>query len=726
MASPLIKRYLLAVNRYKWVIPTGVAVGLGAAAVVAVQPEAAPIYQAGATLVSNAPPITFSTIGTQVRQPIETFTAETLLTKEVIEGTAKEVALDPRSMAKQITVKIAGGEETDAKGGGKSQVQISYEDADQKRAADVIQQLSQRIIEQSRLNNSARLRAVIQAIEQRLPQVKNELQIAEQRLETFDRTAGPQLLAAQDGTVIKSITASQQQVRQLQIQLDGINAQIRSIQEKLGLNSNQAYVASALSADPIIANLRAQIQQVETQMSILSKDLRPEHPQMETLRKQQQGYEAELNKRAAEVVAGGGIAAPLVGNVRQDSSLDPARQQLANTLVNLKTQQEALQQQLVSTARAEQELRQEYTNLPNKQLERVRLEDQLKLKKNLHDQMQQKLVDAKAAEVETVSSLSLGKPPAVAPTTLRAPKSLPMTLAVGGIVGLLVGAGLVFLLDTLEGTFYTEEDLREAIRQRDVVILGGLPKVKSFLPGSSPVLVKPGSPYAEYYERFRSNLRLADHKAPRVVMVISTVGNEGKTVTAYNLAIASARAGKRTVLIEGDLRSPSSAHYVGLSPDADSQIEPLRYYGQMDCIRLAPDVENLYVIPSVGPQQQAASILESSEMRRVLEDARGRFDLVVLDSTSLSRCNDALLLEPFTDGMILVTRPGVTQQSLLEEAIDQLNESDNLRLLGAVTNGVEVQLPRAVEDAMLAEAEEFSSTNGIGVRDKMQEATAGQ
>jgi capsular exopolysaccharide synthesis family protein len=522
--------------------------------------------------------------------------------------------------------------------------------------------------------------------------------------------------------VIKSITASRQSQQQLQIQLDGIVAQIRSIEEKLGLDSNQAYVASALSADPIIANLRVQIQQVETQMQILVKDLRPEHPQMITLKKQLEAYETELQKRAAEVVGGGGVAAPLAGNVRQDSSLDPARQQLANTLVNLKTQQEALQQQLISTARSEQSLRQEYTTLPNKQLERIRLEDQLKLKKNLHDQMQQKLVDAKAAEVETVSSLSLGKPPEVAPTAIKTPKSLPMTLAVGGLVGLVVGAGLVFLLDTLEGTFYTEEDLREAIRQRDVALLGGLPRVQSFVPGSSPVLLRPGSPYAEYYERFRSNLRLGDNKALRVVMVISTVGNEGKTVTAYNLAIASARAGRRTVLIETDLRSTSSAHYVGLAPDPDSQIEPLRYYGQMDCIRLAPDVENLYVIPSPGPQQQAASILESSEMRRVLEDARGRFDLVILDSSSLSRCNDALLLEPFTDGMVLVTRPGVTQQSLLEEAIDQLNESDHHRLLGAVTNGVDVQLSRAVQDAMLAEAQEITSTNGMGMKEGMQRA----
>jgi capsular exopolysaccharide synthesis family protein len=397
--------------------------------------------------------------------------------------------------------------------------------------------------------------------------------------------------------------------------------------------------------------------------------------------------------------------------VRQDSSLDPARQQLANTLVNLKTQQESIQQQIVSSMRSEQELRQQFSSIPNKQLARTRLEDQVKLRKNLHDQMQQKLVDAKAAEVEIVSSLGMSKAPSVAPTGVKAPKSIPMTLAVGAIVGLVAGAGLIFLLDTLEGTIYTAEDLREAIRQRDVAILGVLPQVKSFIPNASPILIKPDSPYAEYYERFRSNLRLTETKNLRVLMMISIVDGEGKTVTAYNLAIASARAGKRTLLIETDLRSPSSAQAVNLTADPDSQIEPLRYFGQIsDCIRLAPDVENLYIVTSPGPQASAASLLESSELRRLLEDARARFDLVILDSPCLSKCNDAFILEPYTDGMVLVTRPGITQQSLLEEAIDQLTENANLRLLGAVTNGVEVQLPRAAEDALMSDAQEWLFT----------------
>jgi Mrp family chromosome partitioning ATPase len=82
----------------------------------------------------------------------------------------------------------------------------------------------------------------------------------------------------------------------------------------------------------------------------------------------------------------------------------------------------------------------------------------------------------------------------------------------------------------------------------------------------------------------------------------SVVHGEGKSLSSYNLAIASARAGKRTLLVEADLRSPSNAESIYIKVDPDHQAEPLRYYGSFsECIRLVPEVENLYIVPSVGP-----------------------------------------------------------------------------------------------------------------------------
>jgi Mrp family chromosome partitioning ATPase len=175
--------------------------------------------------------------------------------------------------------------------------------------------------------------------------------------------------------------------------------------------------------------------------------------------------------------------------------------------------------------------------------------------------------------------------------------------------------------------------------------------------------------------------------------------------------------------VEADLRSPSFVNALNLMPDPDASIEPLRYYSSgSGCIHLAPGIENLYIVPSPGPQRQAAAILESSELRQFLEDARGRFDFVVIDTPALSRCNDALLLEPLSDGMVLVTRPSYTQESMLTEAIDELIEAE-LPLLGAIINGVdkpipivhteEIEIQERADETQLLERKELDRENSI-------------
>ncbi|MBC6435375.1 tyrosine-protein kinase family protein, partial [Nostoc sp. HG1] len=91
---------------------------------------------------------------------------------------------------------------------------------------------------------------------------------------------------------------------------------------------------------------------------------------------------------------------------------------------------------------------------------------------------------------------------------------------------------------------------------------------------------------------------------------------------------------------------------------------------------------------------------ESSEMRRLMEDVRERFDLVILDTSPLSISNDPLLIQPYSDGMVLVARPHYTQENMLGEAIDQLVESE-LGLLGAIINGADiiVSLPEQVVES---------------------------
>ncbi|MEG4290317.1 AAA family ATPase [Microcoleus sp. C2C3] len=696
MTLSVVKRYLIAFDQYKWVGLATLAVTVGVSGVVALQPTPPPVYVAAGMLAYRRLPVIFSSTTTKIQQEGQEITKDMLLDRRVVEAAAKKVNLSAKKLAANVQVKMPG-KNNDASG----LIQVLYKNADRKKAEAVVEALMKEMVARSQTINTSRLREMIAQINQRLPKVTQELRNTEAKLEAYEKREATSILAAQSGVLPQAITNSQQQQRQLRVQLGGIEAQINSLQERLGLNVEQAYVAQALSADPIIAQLRVQLFSLESQLKILRSDLQEEHPKIVELVKQKLVFEQQLQQRQSEVLGGNGVAAPLrsADRIRVDSSLDPARQQLAQSLIALQTQRDTVQQQLQGIEKTEQELRREHATIPNKQLEQGRLAQQVALKKSLYDKMQSALVDAEAAVAETTGSLTIAQLPKTNDVESNN-RGLPVMLAVGGFVGLLLGGGLIFLLGMLNGKFYSWEEVRAALVEKEVPILGVLPQVTVFdsYGNQMPLVLEANSPYLEFYERLRTNLRRIGDKPVKVVLLTSATGLEGKTFTAYNLAIASARSGKRTLLIEADLRSASNVESLKIAASPLAAVEPLHYYGNIsECVLLVPEVENLYVVPSPGFLQQACAVLESSEMRRLFEDVRNRFDFVVVDSPALSECNDALTLEPYTDGMILVARPGYTLSSMLSEAADQLLESDEEeshksgpQLLGAIINGADI------------------------------------
>jgi capsular exopolysaccharide synthesis family protein len=717
MTLSVVKRYLIAFDQYKWVGLATLALSVGVSAVVAKQPTPPPVYVAIGTLRYDRPSVIFSSATTKIQQEGQEITKEMLLHENVVQPviepeiakiiqkaggnlSKEELEKKQKDLIKKLTddVQIKMPNKNNDSN---ALIQILYKNTNRLKAEEVAKKLMLEMVAHSIEINNSRLQTMIDQINKRLPKAIQELREAEKKLEKYEKREGVSILAVKSGYLPQAIATSEQNQRQLRFQLAGVEAQIKSLQDRLGLNADQAYVAQALSADPIIAQLRVQLFSLESQLKIFRSDLQEEHPKVVELLKQKQAFEQQLQQRQSEVLGGNGVAAPLrsADRIRIDSALDPARQQLAQSLIALQTQREMVQQQLKGIEQTEQLLRQEYAIIPNKQLEQARLAQQVAYKKALYDKMQSALIDAKAAEVETIGSLAIAQE-AKTEDIKSNEKTLPVMLAVGGFVGVLLGGGLIFLLGMLNGKFYSWEEVRAALVEKEVPVLGILPEVTvfDFYAEEMPIALDASSPYLEFYERLRSNLRRIGDKPVKVVLLTSAATMEGKTFSAYNLAIASARSGKRTLLIEADLRSASNVESLKIAVDPLATVEPLHYYGNInECVRLVPEVENLYVVPSPGFLRQASAVLESSEMRRLFEDVRNRFDFVVVDSPALSECNDALTLEPYTDGIILVARPGYTLSSMLSEAADQLLEFEDedshksgLRLLGAIINGADI------------------------------------
>jgi polysaccharide biosynthesis transport protein len=707
MAPPIVKRFLISLEQNKFLGLFVFLICLGGSVVFALlpDPEKPPtFYRAVGQLAYRVPPPAFTDTGTQIQEQGRSINRDLLLSPRVLVNSAKKLQLNQEQIVKirDRDLKITfpgenaqtGNNQPQPQGTDQPQEVLLELTAESKEKSELILEiLMKEMVEYSRWLNTSQLRARIEALGIRLNEVQKDLTKAEEKFYRYISTQGSDLLAIQDGSLFTAITSSQQQQREIRLELQGIQGQINSLSKQLGLTPDQAYTSSALSADPIIANLRARILDTELQLNRLQKDLRPEHPTVVKLRKEQEVNESLLQKRAAEVIGKDGLLTALSSSrIRQESNLDPTRRELATQLVALQTQREGLLKQLESLVTQERQLRSQYEQFPDKQLQQARLTQSVAFQRGIYENILNALVDAQAAEAETVGSLT------VAQTAVAQPieqvinrKNRLLVLLAGAGLGTLAGLGTIFLLAVIDDRLHTPQELREALVSRDILLLGQLPIIRN-LEGEEidPILADADGNYLPYYERLRSTLRRVGAETAKVVIVTSITGEEGKTATAYNLAIAASLAGRRTLLVEGDLRSLSKAEEIGITPDPNSFREPLLYYGaKSKSIRLAPSIENLSILPSPGPQKQAAAIIESSELQLILKDSRGRFDLVIVDTPSLSSCNDALLLEELADGIILVTRPAITRSSLLSEALDQLTEAE-VSVLGAVINYVDI------------------------------------
>ncbi|MDY6781516.1 MAG: AAA family ATPase [Cyanobacteriota bacterium] len=720
MTVPIVKRFLVSFDEHKLLglcSFAAIVAAAGAFSMLPPPPPTPPKYTAIGKLRFSAPPPTFTQTGASLQQQGQqvAISEETLLSPDIIEPVAQELDAKPDKLANKVKIvfpqKEEGGKKK--KGGGDDQkepfeIQVQYQQAAESDASPdkleagqsaiaAVSLLMDEMVEKSRSINTALLRAKIDSLQTRLAEAQRDQQIAEKAYYNFISEEGASLVAAEDGSLFAGISGMQQQQRQIKLTLEGVDAQIASISSQLGMNPDQAYTSSMLSADPIIGNLRGQLLNIEMQLEPLREKLRPEHPTMKQIMEQKRSVERLLQDRYAELIDTG-VLAPLPGQIRKESSLDPARQQLANTLVTLNTQRDTLLSQLESVQRQERELRQQYENFPTKQLEKARLQQQLQVKQTLYNNMLSSLLDAQSAEAETTGSLTVSQTPLVEETPGEVNTGLNPLLAIGAgtAAGLVAAGGIIFLLSMLDPRVHTAKEIQGILSEREVALLGVLPWVfnRNEEGEEVPILQSYNQGDLHYYELFRSNLRRGAAKSAKTILLTSESAEEGKTVTAYNLAIASANAGKRTLLVEADLHSPSAAPYVRVEPELDSRLEPLSYYSsRSEYLQLVPDVANLYIVPGAGPQSKAAAVLESSEFKRLLEDAKGRFDCVIIDAPALSACNDALLLEPLVDGIVIVARPGVTQKSSLASRLDTFVETE-LPLLGVAINAVETnELP---------------------------------
>src|SRR5499427_9250847 len=328
--------------------------------------------------------------------------------------------------------------------------------------------------------------------------------------------------------------------------------------------------------------------------------------------------------------------------------------------------------------------------------------------KALYEGLLTKLKEAGISEGLKSSNIRVVDPAMIPSTSARPAKARNIALAF--LVGLVGGIGLALLREYLDNTVKTPDDVEMLARLPSLAVVPAFTDEngtsrKSRLLGASVnghekriELVAqhlPKSQMSEAFRALRTSLLLsqAGHP-PQVILVTSALPREGKTTAAANLAVTLAQLGDRTLLIDADLRKPGIGRLLNL--EAGKQAGLSSYLAGVSTLDLVtvphPAIPNLVAIPTGPLPPNPADLLSSHKLTEAVQQLRGEYKFIVIDSPPIMAATDAVIVSVQADGVLLVVRSGETPKEAFTRARDLLT-SVKCRLLGVVLNAVDSTAP---------------------------------
>jgi len=253
-------------------------------------------------------------------------------------------------------------------------------------------------------------------------------------------------------------------------------------------------------------------------------------------------------------------------------------------------------------------------------------------------------------------------------------------IAIGLGLGVLLGIGLAFLRDMLDNTVKSQQTVEQIT---GVGLVGTVPLDKDRRKDPAIVFENNNSPIAEAFRKLRTNLQfLAVDNPPRVIVVTSSVPNEGKSTTGTNIALALAEAGNEVVLVDGDMRRPMLDKYLNLVGSVGLSTALIGQASLSDVLQ-ETTYPRLTVLTSGTVPPNPSELLGTLAAKKLIDELRSKFDYVVIDSSPLLAVTDAAILASNSDGVLVVTRFGQCKREQLAHAVGNLNDV-GATVLGAV------------------------------------------
>jgi capsular exopolysaccharide synthesis family protein len=248
--------------------------------------------------------------------------------------------------------------------------------------------------------------------------------------------------------------------------------------------------------------------------------------------------------------------------------------------------------------------------------------------------------------------------------------------------GLLLALALAFVVELLDDSIRTSEDLQRTVGSLPVLAM--IPPMR--IPRSGLVtVVAPRSTPVEAYRALRTAVQFVATERGSCIEVASSRAGEGKSLTTANLAVALAQAGQQVVVVDADLRAPTMhdlfdvSNNVGLT--SVMRGEPLRA-----ALQRVPDIKNLSVLTTGPIPANPSEVIASDRCRDVVREVRKQAAIVLIDTPPILAVTDAMVVAAFVDAVLLIARAGSSTRRQVRHSL-QLMRQLGSPVVGAVLNG---------------------------------------
>jgi polysaccharide biosynthesis transport protein len=275
---------------------------------------------------------------------------------------------------------------------------------------------------------------------------------------------------------------------------------------------------------------------------------------------------------------------------------------------------------------------------------------------------------------------------ATLPTEPFSPKTVRNAL-LALVLGAMLGVGLAFLLEYLDDTIKTKEDLERAT---GLPVIGLIPVMAGAKRDEPAVgsLDDPSSSAAEAYRTLRTSIQFMSFDKPvQVVQVTSASASEGKTTTIANLGVALARAGRQVTVMCCDLRRPRLHKFFGLENDVGFTSVLLRETKLASALQTVDEVPRLTVLASGPVPPNPSELLASKAATEMIAPLTKEERVVLVDSPPVLPVTDAMVISRWADVTLLVCSAGHTRRGEVQRAVELLQRV-GAPIVGTVLNGV--------------------------------------